>query len=88
MDPGRAEEFLLLFEGNHLLGIIQLKPKIVGMLVREAHIDFIRLSKVPEDLLWSLSASPKKCVLGLLAPRFVYAYFRDSGLLGEFPKSS
>ena len=42
MFAGRAEKFLLLFEGDQILCIIQLKPEIISVLVREFHINFVR----------------------------------------------
>ena len=75
MFAGRTEKVLLLFECNVFLGVVQLQPEVVRMLMREVYVNFIRLGQVPVDLLRGFPTSLDKCLLGPFAPRFIDANF-------------
>ena len=88
MLTSRAEEFLLLLEGDLLFGLPELEPQVVRVLVGQGDVELICLREVPEDLLGSLLALLLECIVRSLIPPLNYRDSVYSRFLGKLPSCS
>ena len=84
MASSGAQDVLLLLEGQLCLGFIEVKPHVVGVLVRYGYIELTGLGNVPVYLLGHHPALPSKSVLCPGRPVVIDADINYSGLFSEF----
>ena len=86
MASSGAQDVLLLLESQLSLGFIEVKPHVVGVLVRYGYIELTGLGNVPVYLLGHHPALSSKSVLGPSRPVVVNADIDYPGLLSKFAR--